>query len=275
VSALTIPVAAQDKRVALDIRALSTRPELVSGGDVLVQVYGPANLTAKNLAVRLNGKDVSAAFKPAAQSLAPSAVEGKALVGLVTGLNVGSNSIQASMRGNKATAQLVVVNHPMTGPVLYSPHQTPFICETQASGLGAPLDADCSATTKVEYFYRSSRHHRLQAESRATSPPRITQTASAAAAGGAVNPFKPFDPNGPRPTDIAMTTTTRAKRCRTSSAARWARSIARSIPSRSCTSPGRRFPLHGPPARLGTDASSTRSAAASRGVITRDVPSAD
>ena len=60
------------------------------------------------------------------------------------------------MRGSKATAQLTVVNHPITGPVLYSPHQTPFICETQASGLGAPLDADCSATTKVEYFYRST-----------------------------------------------------------------------------------------------------------------------
>ena len=202
VSTLTIPVAAQDKRGALDIRALSTRPELVSGGDVLLEVDGPANLTTKNLIVRVNGKDVTAAFKPAAGS--------KALVGLVTGLNVGSNAILASMRGSKATAQLTVVNHPITGPVLYSPHQTPFICETQAVGLGAPLDTDCSANTKVEYFYRST----------SVADGRGAQGDLAAAdnangfgggRGGAANPFKPFDPNGPRPTDIAMTTTTESK----------------------------------------------------------------
>ncbi len=203
-SALTFPVAAQQKAAApLEIHALSTRPELVSGGDVLLQIAGPANLSAKNLIVRVNGKDVSSTFKTTPDS--------KALVGLVSGLNIGTNAIAASMRGSKATAQLTVVNHPITGPVLYSPHQTPFICETQALGLGAPLDADCSANTKVEYFYRST----------SAGAPRENQGDLAAAdnangfGGGrgnaAANPFKPFDPNGPRPTDIAMTTTTEGK----------------------------------------------------------------
>jgi hypothetical protein len=131
---LTISVAAQEKRVPLDIRTLSTRPELVTGGDVLLQIIGPATLTAKNVRVLVNGKDASAAFKPAADSKAPISL----LVGLVSGLNVGSNTIVASTRGDKASAQLTVINHPITGPVLYSPHQTPFICETQAVGLGAP-----------------------------------------------------------------------------------------------------------------------------------------
>ena len=213
VSGLTMPVSAQKIGAAppLEIRALSTRPEFVSGGDVLVEISGPATLTAKNLAVRLNGKDVSAAFKPAAQSLAPSAVEGKALVGVVTGLNVGSNSIQASMRGNKATAQLTVVNHPITGPVIYSPHQTPFICETQAVGLGAPLDADCSATMKLEYFYRSSAAPSAAGGEAGDLAAADNANGFGGGRGGAVNPFKPFDPNGPRPTDIAMTTTTEGK----------------------------------------------------------------
>jgi hypothetical protein len=213
VSGLTMPVSAQKIGAAppLEIRALSTRPEFVSGGDVLVEISGPATLTAKNLAVRLNGKDVSAAFKPAVQSLAPSAVEGKALVGVVTGLNVGSNSIQASMRGNKATAQLTVVNHPITGPVIYSPHQTPFICETQAVGLGAPLDADCSATMKVEYFYRSSAAPSAAGGEAGDLAAADNANGFGGGRGGAVNPFKPFDPNGPRPTDIAMTTTTEGK----------------------------------------------------------------
>jgi hypothetical protein len=202
VSALTMPVAAQQKATAsLEISALSTKAELVSGGDVLLQVNGPANLTAKNLVVRLNGKDVTTAFKPSAGS--------KALIGLVTGLNVGSNAVQASMRGSKATAQLTVVNHPGTGPVLYSPHQTPFICETEAVGLGPPLDADCSATTKVDYFYRSTS---------VTAGGNQGDLAAADNAngfgggrGGAPNPFKPLDPAAPRPTDIAMTTTTEGK----------------------------------------------------------------
>ncbi len=173
-ASLTTPLAAQQKAAAasLEIRALSTRPELVSGGDVLLQIAGPAILTTKNLAVRVNGKDVSAAFKPAAD---------KTLVGLLTGLNVGSNTIQASMRGSKADAQLTVVNHPITGPVLYSPHQTPFMCETQAVGLGAPLDADCSAPTKVDYFYRSTSVAPAR-RTKATWRPPTTRTASADAA---------------------------------------------------------------------------------------------
>jgi len=197
--ALTAPVAAQKATPSLDIRALSSRPEFVTGGDVLLEIAGPANLTTKNLAVRANGKDVSGAFKPAPGS--------KGLVGLVSGLNIGSNSVQASMRGSKATAQLTVINHPISGPVLYSPHQTPFACETEAVSLGAPLDADCSANTKVDYFYRSS------------APVADTQGGDLAAAdnangfGGnrAANPFKPLDPNAPRPADIAMTTTTEGK----------------------------------------------------------------
>jgi len=204
--ALTIPVAAQQKAAAgaaFEIHALSTRPDLVTGGDVLLQIAGPANLSAKNLIVRVNGKDVSGAFKLAADS--------KALLGLVSGLNVGSNAVIASMRGSKATAQLTVINHPITGPVLYSPHQTPFICETQAVGLGAPLDADCSANTKVDYFYRST--------SVAASRDNQGDLAAADNANGfgggrgnaAANPFKPLDANGPRPTDVAMTTTTEGK----------------------------------------------------------------
>ncbi len=111
---LTIPLAAQRPTAApLEIRALSAKPELVSGGDVLVEIAGPANLTAKNVTVRLNGKDVTASFKPAAES--------KALVGLLTDLQVGSNAVQASMRGSKATAQLTIVNHPISGPVHLQP----------------------------------------------------------------------------------------------------------------------------------------------------------
>jgi len=202
-STLTIPLAAQKTNAAppLEMHALSTRPEFVTGGDVLIAITG-ANLTARNLMVRANGKDVGAAFKPAPDS--------EQLVGLVSGLNVGSNAIVASIRGSKSTAQLAVVNHPITGPVLYSPHQTPFACETQAVGLGAPLDTDCSANMKVDYFYRST-------SVAAGGGPQGDLAAADNAngfgggRGGAPNPFKPLDPNAPRPTDVAMTTTTEGR----------------------------------------------------------------
>jgi hypothetical protein len=93
--------------------------------------------------------------------------------------------------------------------VIAGPHQTPFICETEAFGLGPATDRDCSVKMRVEYFYRSK-----------APVPAATATATSAAAlaavdaappranqGAANNPFKPFDPAAPRPSDIAETTT--------------------------------------------------------------------
>ena len=82
VSALTIPVAAQDTtRRHLEHSSVIDTARVVSGGDVLVEVSGPATLDREEPRRPAEWKDVSAAFKPAAQSLAPSAVEGKRLSG--------------------------------------------------------------------------------------------------------------------------------------------------------------------------------------------------
>jgi hypothetical protein len=185
--------AQQPAGAPLEIRTLSARAELVSGGDVLIEIAGPAGLRADNVTIRLNGRDVTATFKPVADS--------GAVVGLLTGLRVGPNAVEAAMGDGKV--QLTVVNHPVTGPLLYSPHQMPFVCETEAHGLGAALDQDCSATAMVEYFYRSE----------PTSAP--TNQGDLAAGdnangfqGGNPSPYKRLDPGGPRPTDILMTTTT-------------------------------------------------------------------
>ena len=69
--------AQQPDTPALRIRALSARPDLVTGGDVLVQIDGPARLAPGRVTVRLNGADVSAAFR---------GTPTHAVVGLVTGL---------------------------------------------------------------------------------------------------------------------------------------------------------------------------------------------
>ena len=108
----------------LRIDTLSTRPDMVTGGDVLVRV-------SRDAVVRLNGRVVHL----------------KGRTGLVTGLRLGANELTA--RAGDDAARLTVRNHPITGPVFSGPHEHPFVCETEAAGLGPPLDEDCSIATRV------------------------------------------------------------------------------------------------------------------------------
>ena len=164
------------------ITTLSARNDLVTGGDVLVRVDAAASVALDKVRVDLNGSDVSAAFQP---------VPGHhAIMGLVTGLVNGDNLLSASEKGKKSpSGRLRVTNYPITGPIFSGPHETPFFCTTTTfnlpttgGNLGAPLDADCSIATRVDYVYRATN-----------------------------NTFKPLTVNGvlpaTMPADVAMTTT--------------------------------------------------------------------
>lgn len=137
-----------------EIRTLSNRADLVSGGDVLVEISLPRGTQVSRVHVELNGRDISSAFRA---GRAPDT-----LLGLVTGLSLGRNTLAVESRG-LPTESLALTNHPITGPIFSGPHQTPFICETQAfvlpvtgGNLGAPLDAECSTATRIDYVYRST-----------------------------------------------------------------------------------------------------------------------
>jgi hypothetical protein len=76
-------------------------------------------------------------------------------------MTVGDNTLVASIKptgksGKAIQARLAIKNYPITGPILSGPHMKPYECRTVESGLGQPLDSNCSAAKKVEYFYRSS-----------------------------------------------------------------------------------------------------------------------
>ena len=123
----------------------------------------------------LNGKDVTARFTLDAAS--------GEFRGLIEGLRLGPNRLMATTRKPRSEASLTVTNYAITGPILSGPHLKPFECSTEASGLGPPLDANCSAPRKIWHLYRSTD-----------------------------NTFKPLaDPTGPRPADLATTTTTDGK----------------------------------------------------------------
>src|SRR2546421_1574618 len=126
----------------LDIKTLSTHADRVSGGDVLVQITLDQS---QGVAVTLNGNDVSSAFHPGTTP--------NTLVGLVTGLNLGRNTLTAQDKS------LVITNYSIKGPIVSGPYVQPFICQTQdftlpdGTKLGSPTDFDCSATTKINYIY--------------------------------------------------------------------------------------------------------------------------
>ncbi|MBK9316890.1 MAG: hypothetical protein IPM55_21990 [Acidobacteria bacterium] len=159
----------------LEIVSLSSRPDLVSGGDTLILIKAPAGIQLGRLSLTLNGKDVTSQLRQD-----PKTGDHR---GLISGLKTGENWLRVTAEPSKAQASLKLINHPITGPVLSGPHLSPYECRTVESGMGEPLDADCSARQKIDYFYRSTD-----------------------------KTFKPLaNPTGRRPADLAATTTNDGK----------------------------------------------------------------
>jgi uncharacterized tannase-like protein DUF6351 len=138
------------------VSVLSSRAELVTGGDALVRVALTQKTARRNIRIALNDFDVTAAFT-ADESRSGDAT----LTALITGLRLGVNRLTVG-QANSVLARATLVNYPVTGPVISGPHERPFVCETErfklpsGRSLGSPLDENCSATTKVEYAYRST-----------------------------------------------------------------------------------------------------------------------
>src|SRR5688572_5972013 len=115
---------AQSASGDIRIEAVSARPEFASGGDVLIRVEVPAPVALGTPRVMLNGADVTSVFRADPRALS--------LTGLVTGLKSGPNTVVVNRDGREGSgAQLAIVNHPIVGPVLSGPHESPFICETE------------------------------------------------------------------------------------------------------------------------------------------------
>lgn len=166
---------------ALQITVLSSRPEMVTGGDALVAITGGA---PDSLTVRLNGRDARDAFRSHQAS--------RALLGNLTGLRLGRNVVEAASGSD--SARLEIINHALSGPVFSGPRQEPFICETERAGLGPALDENCFAETRTALYYRST--------------DRVAPRAAADAQRTIPRGFKLYDASQPRPSDMARTTTT-------------------------------------------------------------------
>jgi hypothetical protein len=145
----------------MTITTLSNRADLVSGGSALVELRTPAFQFPATLKIDRDGTDITAAFTQQASGR---------ILGLVTGLKTGNNTISAKTTdGSWVGAQLVINNHPIGGPVLLSAQAGPWVCATpvpvaavgstpasNGSGLATvATDAQCNIATEFKLWYRT------------------------------------------------------------------------------------------------------------------------
>ena len=148
-----------------EIRTLSNRADLISGGDALVEVSVPKTVPLHQVTLFLNGLDVTGAFRTDATA--------RVMRGVLTGLVQGQNEFLADSNGRgkgRPRASLTITNHPIGGPVLLGSQTTPWICATptpvaqsgntpasNASGLTTfAVDAQCNIATEYKLFYRTT-----------------------------------------------------------------------------------------------------------------------
>ena len=125
---------------ALQIKSLSNRADLLSGGDALIEILLPAGIKVEALRVDLDGRDVSAAF-----ALRPNG----RVMGLVTGLAEKTSTLTARAEGAGA-ASLALTNHPNGGPIFAGPQVQPWSCSEGAT------DAQCNRPVSHVLKYRST-----------------------------------------------------------------------------------------------------------------------
>ncbi len=135
--ALTSPATASTR--PLPITVVSTRADLVSGGDALLRVSLPRGVRPSAVRVRLNGRDVTSRF-----ARRPDGT----YAGLLRGLRIGANTVRATAPGRSGSR--TIVNHPQGGPIFAGPQLGPYQCQEGA------VDAQCNQPVTYSFLYKST-----------------------------------------------------------------------------------------------------------------------
>ncbi|NUZ04781.1 DUF6351 family protein [Piscinibacter koreensis] len=151
--------AALAKPADLTVEAVSTRADLVSGGDVLVRVTLPAADNPAQAVLARNGTPLPGALHPAP--------DGNGWLALVSGLQLGANSL--TVTSNAEVARLDVTNHPNGGPIFSGPQIQPWTC------LPGALDAQCNRPVSYSYSYMPVGSTTFQTYNPASPPTNVQQ----------------------------------------------------------------------------------------------------
>jgi hypothetical protein len=163
-------------RHLVQIKILSTRADLVSGGEALTQIIPPRGTKPSRIRVYVGRRNVTRLF-----ALRPN---GK-LEGLVTGLSLGRNVLTARLP-NGYGARITITDHLIGGPVFSGPQIQPWLCQSGAK------DKQCDQPPTFAYYY----------------VPAGQQSGGANTAGSSSGAFEPYDPSNPPPSSAIATTTT-------------------------------------------------------------------
>jgi Tannase-like family of unknown function (DUF6351) len=158
------------------IQVLSTRADLISGGEALTQILLPRGAKAATVSIDLNGRSVKRQF--AVRS------NGK-LEGLLSGLRLGANTLTARLPSGYG-ARLKITNHPIGGPVFSGPQIQPWQCQSGAT------DKQCDQAPAIAYYY----------------VPAGASSGGSTIFGSSSGSFVPYDPSHPPPSSSIATTTT-------------------------------------------------------------------
>jgi uncharacterized tannase-like protein DUF6351 len=162
----------------LQIDVLSTRADLVSGGQALTSIGLPAGTDPSTVKVALNGSDVTGQFAERANGQ---------FEGLLSGLVNGSNTVTVTLPGGSSTSS-TIINHPIGGPIFSGPQVQPWVCQSGAT------DAQCDEPATYAYYYMPAvDQSQLQS---VTGPMDLS------------NLLQSYDPSNPPPSAAIATTTT-------------------------------------------------------------------
>ncbi|MEX0619362.1 MAG: DUF6351 family protein [Pseudohongiellaceae bacterium] len=139
---------------------VSTKPWLVTGGEVLVEASLASDLDPASLRLQLNGENITNGFRRTEQGNVQA---------FITTLREGDNTLLATVPGSERRESLEMTNYPVSGPIISGPHETPFYCQTNefelvtGDTLGESENADCSVETRVDYVYFSAQDNEFKA----------------------------------------------------------------------------------------------------------------
>ncbi|WP_119157267.1 DUF6351 family protein [Caldimonas tepidiphila] len=141
------------------IAVLSSRADLISGGDALVEIRLDPSVSPDAVRVELNGSDITAAF---------ARREDGRYLGLVQGMALGGNELVARWPGGGQ--RMTLTNHPIGGPIFSGPQIQPWTC------LGTVDDAQCNRAPTIAYRYKSTAGSGFRAYDPANPPADVAST---------------------------------------------------------------------------------------------------
>ncbi|MFV0316849.1 MAG: DUF6351 family protein [Microthrixaceae bacterium] len=135
----------------MTVEAVSSRADMVTGGDVLIEVVPGAATGDDDPAEAFDYEQVDSVTVDGKAAEVAWSKHGDRVTGLVSGLPVGESTIEVVAGGDSAS--LEVTNHSEQGPV-FSGEQLPMVtCTTEQFGMAPSEPPGCLADPVVQYSY--------------------------------------------------------------------------------------------------------------------------